>query len=447
MLEKTPPMMVTFAHGEQFTEKLRMLSLDNVTFNETLNIRQCDKLQKLQLAILTFPDDYHLDLSSFTDLTKVTLRNLRLHHVTIAPAQVEKFWVYIKNDMLENTPPMMVTFAHGEQFTEKLRKLSLYNVTFNETLNIRQCDKLQKLQLAILTFPDDFHLELSSCTDLTGVTLLNLRLHHVTIAPAQVEKFWVYIKDDMLKKTPPMMVTFAHGEQFTEKLRMLSLDNVTFNETLNIRQCDKLQKLQLDTLTFPDDYHLDLSSFTDLTEVTLRNLRLHHVTIAPAQVEKFWVYIKNDMLENTPPMMVTFAHGEQFTEKLRKLSLYNVTFNETLNIRQCDKLQKLQLAILTFPDDFHLDLSSCTDLAKIYFVNIRLLHVTIAPAQLEVFFVTINNQMLKKTPPMEVTFANGEHFTKKLRKQKMDNVTLKPTLDIPELDKQNNLRRTTCTLS
>ncbi|XP_052763816.1 uncharacterized protein LOC128205847 [Mya arenaria] len=444
MLEKTPPMEVTFAQGEQFTEKLRELSLVNVTFNETLNIRQCDKLQQLQLAILTFPDDFHLDLSSFTDLTEVRLHNLRLHHVTIAPAQVEKFWVYIKDDMLEKTPPMEVTFARGEQFTEKLRKLSLVNVTFNETLNIRQCDKLQKLQLDTLTFPDDFHLDLSSFTDLTEVTLQNLRLHHVTIAPAQVEEFWVYIKDDMLEKTPPMEVTFARGEQFTEKLRKLSLVNVTFNETLIIRQCDKLQQLQLAILTFPDDFHLDLSSFTDLTEVRLLILRLHHVTIAPAQVEVFWVYIKADMLEKTPPMEVTFARGEQFTEKLRELSLVNVTFNETLNIRQCDKLQQLQLAILTFSDDFHLDLSSCTDLAEIYFVNIRLLHVTIAPAQLEVFFVTINNQMRKKTPPMEVTFANGEHFTKKLRKQKMNNVILKTTLDIPELDKQHNLRRTTC---
>ncbi|XP_052764092.1 uncharacterized protein LOC128206014 [Mya arenaria] len=325
---------------------------------------------------------------------------------------------------------MEVTFAQGEQFTDKLRELSLINVTFNETLNIRQCDKLQKLQLATLTFPDDFHLDLSSCTDLTEVTLQNLRLHHVTIAPAQVEKFWVYIKADMLEKTPPMEVTFARGEQFTEKLRKLSLYNVTLNETLNIRQCDKLQKLRLGTLTFPDDFHLDLSSFTDLTAVTLRNLRLHHVTIAPAQVEVFWVYIKDDMLEKTPPMEVTFAQGEQFTEKLRKLSLYNVTLNETLNIRQCEKLQELWLGTLTFPDDFHLDLSSCTDLAEIYFVNLRLLHVTIAPAQLEVFCVSINNQMRKKTPPMEVTFANGEHFTKKLRKQRMDNV-----------------RRTTCTLS
>ncbi|XP_052763592.1 uncharacterized protein LOC128205724 [Mya arenaria] len=444
MRKKTPPMEVTFAQGEQFTEKLRKLTLINVTFNETLNIRQCDKLQKLQLDTLTFPDDFHLDLSSCTDLTEVTLWNLRLHHVTIAPAQLEEFCVYIKDDMLENTPPMEVTFARGEQFTEKLRELSLDNVTLNEILNLRQCHKLQKLHLDTLTFPDDFHLDLSSFTDLTEVTLWNLRLHHVTIAPAQVEKFWVYIKDDMLEKTPPMEVTFARGEQFTEKLRKLGLHNVTFNETLNIRQCDKLQILKLDTLTFPDDFHLDLSSFTDLTEVTLENLRLHHVTIAPAQLEVFFVKINNQMRKKTPPMEVTFAQGEQFTEKLRMLCLVHVTLNETLNIRQCGKLQKLQLATLTFPDDFHLDLSSCTDLAEIYFFNLRLMHMTIAPAQLEVFSVSINNQMRKKTPPMEVTFANGEHFTKKLRKQRMDNVTLKTTLDIPERDKQHNLRRTTC---
>ncbi|XP_052764524.1 uncharacterized protein LOC128206235 [Mya arenaria] len=444
--ENIPPMEVTFAHGRQFTNTLKELSLDYVTLNETLNIQQCDQLQDLWLDTLTFSDDFHLDLSSFTHLSEVVLQNLRLRHVTIAPTQLEKFFVSIKDNIRENTPPMEVTFAHGRQFTNTLKKLNLDNVTLNETLNIQQCDQLQKLWLNTLTFSDDFRLDLSSFTHLSKVTLQNLRLRHVTIAPTQLEEFWVFT-DNIRENTPPMEVTFAHGRQFTNTLKRLNLDNVTLNETLNIQQCDQLQTLWLDTLTFSDDFHLDLSSFTHLSEVALRNLRLRHVTIAPTQLERFWVSIKINIRENIPPMEVTFAHGRQFTNTLKELSLDYVTLNETLNIQQCDQLQDLWLDTLTFSDDFHLDLSSFTHLSEVVLQNLRLRHVTIAPTQLEKFFVSIKDNIRENTPPMEVTFAHGRQFTNTLKELNLDNVTLNETLNIQQCDQLQELWLNTLTFS
>ncbi|XP_052763240.1 uncharacterized protein LOC128205548 isoform X2 [Mya arenaria] len=445
--ENIPPMEVTLSHGRQFTNTLKKLCLDNVTLNETLNIQHCDQLQELWLDTLTFSDDFHLDLSSFTHLSEVDLRNLRLRHVTIAPTQLEKFWVSIKDNIRENIPPMEVTFAHGRRFTNTLKKLSLHYVTLNETLNIQQCDQLQKLRLDTLTFSDDFRLDLSSFTHLSAVVLGNLHLRHVTIDPTQLEKFWVYIKDNMRENTPPMEVTFAHGRRFTTTLKILSLDNVTLNETLNIQQCDQLQKLWLDTLTFSDDFHLDLSSFTHLSEVDLRNLRLRHVTIAPTQLEKFVVFIKYNIRENIPPMEVTFAHGRQFTNTLKELCLVNVTLNETLNIQQCDQLQKLWLNTLTFSDDFHLDLSSFTHLSEVDLRNLRLRHVTIAPTQLEKFWVAFKDNIRENIPPMEVTFAHGRQFTNTLKKLCLDNVTLNETLNIQQCDQLQELWLNTLTFS
>ncbi|XP_052764520.1 uncharacterized protein LOC128206231 [Mya arenaria] len=445
--ENIPPMEVTFAHGRQFTNTLKELCLDNVTLNETLNIQQCDKLQELHLDTITFSDDFHLDLFSFTHLSKVVLQNLRLRHVTIAPTQLEKFWVSIKDNIRENIPPMEVTFAHGRQFTNTLKKLSLDNVTLNETLNIQQCDQLQELWLDTLTFSDDFRLDLSSFTHLSKVVLQNLRLRHVTIAPTQLETFWVSITDNIRENIPPMEVTFAHGRQFTNTLKELSLDNVTLNETLNIQQCDQLQKLWLDTLTFSDDFHLDLSSFTHLSEVVLQNLRLRHVTIAPTKLEKFCVFIKDNIRENIPPMEVTFAHGRQFTNTLKKLCLVNVTLNETLNIQQCDKLQELWLDTLTFSDYFRLDLSSFTHISKIVLQNLRLRHVTIAPTQLEKFWVSIKDNIRENIPPMEVTFAHGRQFTNTLKELCLDNVTLNETLNIQQCDQLQKLWLDTLTFS
>ncbi|XP_052761825.1 uncharacterized protein LOC128204450 [Mya arenaria] len=437
--ENIPPMEVTFAHGRQFTNTLKELCLDNVTLNETLNIQQCDKLQELHLDTLTFSDDFRLDLFSFTHLSKVVLQNLRLRHVTIAPTQLEKFWVSIKDNIRENIPPMKVTFALGRQFTNTLKKLSLDYVTLNETLNIQQCDQLQELWLDTLTFSDDFRLDLSSFTHLSKVVLQNLRLRHVTIAPTQLEKFWVSFKDNIRENIPPMEVTFAHGRQFTNTLKKLCLDNVTLNETLNIQQCDKLQELHLDTITFSDDFHLDLFSFTHLSKVVLQNLRLRHVTIAPTQLEKFWVSIKDNIRENIPPMKVTFAHGRQFTNTLKELSLDNVALNETLNIQQCDQLQKLWLDTLTFSDDFHLDLSSFTHLSGVVLQNLRLRHVTIAPTQLEKFCVIIKDNIRENIPPMEVTFAHGRQFTNTLKKLCLVNVTLNETLNIQQCDQLQEL--------
>ncbi|XP_052765410.1 uncharacterized protein LOC128206763 isoform X2 [Mya arenaria] len=367
-------------------EQLNLLAISNEkdygTDRQTIPTQFLKTLTVLCIYDLNIDND-NLNLAS-CDLKILILQNLRLKRVTIAPALLENFWVSIKNEIRDNTPPMEVSFAHGAQFSNKLRKLSLDNVTLNETLNIQQCDKLQQLRLDTLTFPDEFHLDLSSNTSLTQIILQNLRLKHATIAPALLEKFWVAIKNKIWDNTPPMEVSFAHDPQFSNKLRKLSLDNVTLNETLNIQQCDKLQLLQLDTLTFPDEFHLDLSSYTSLTQIILQNLRLKHATIAPALLEVFLVYMKKDMVEMISPLEVTFAHGKQFTSKLRKLSLLNVSFNETLFLQQCDKLQLLRLdEILTFNGDFHLDRSSITVFTEVTLQTSHIKNVIITPAQLE----------------------------------------------------------------
>ncbi|XP_052763246.1 uncharacterized protein LOC128205554 [Mya arenaria] len=314
--------------------------------------------------------------------------------------------------MRENIPLMEVTFAEGRQFTNRLRVLSLDNVTLNETLNIQQCDKLQKLWLDTLTFSDDFRLDVSSFTHLSNVVLQHLKLRQVTIDPTQLEQFWVSIYANMRENIPLMEVTFAEGRQFTNRLRVLSLDNVTLNETLNIQQCDKLQELQLNTLTFSDNFHLDLSSFTALTMLSLTNHRRQHETFLTVPRKEFWVSIKKYMRENIPPTEVIFTQKGQFTNKLRELRLYNATLNENLNIQQCDKLQQLRLGKFLYPEDGNQDLSfSCTDLTVVTLQNLSLHHLIIIPTQLEKSWVLVSNNLSKMIPHIQEALQSDGQIT------------------------------------
>ncbi|XP_052763834.1 uncharacterized protein LOC128205861 [Mya arenaria] len=438
--EKIPPIEVTFAHGEQYTNKLKELSMDNIVLNGYLDISQCDKLQKLRLYDVSFPGEYHLDISSFTDLTRIKLRNVRLWHITIAPAQLRQFWVYTNTNLLDKIPAMKVTFDDGVQFTNKLLELGLGNIVLNGQLDISQCDQLQTLQLVTISFPDDYHLDVSSFTDLTEIILRNICLKQMTIAPAQLETFRVVTDEDLREKIPPIEVTFAHGEQYTNKLKELSMDNIVLNGYLDISQCDKLQKLRLYNVSFPDEYHLDISSFTDLTRIKLRNIRLCHITIAPAQLERFWVYTNTNLLDKIPAMRVTFEKGEQFTNKLLELSLRNIVLNGLLDISQCDKLQRLVLNALSFPDDYHLDVSSYTDLTDIELLDIRLKHLTIAPLKLECCLVFTSEDLREKIPPMEVTLAHGKQYNNTLLELFLGNIILNDRLDISSYDKLHTLQ-------
>ncbi|XP_052762201.1 uncharacterized protein LOC128204833 [Mya arenaria] len=438
--EKIPPIEMTFAHGEQYTNKLKELSMDNIVLNGYLDISQCDKLQELRLYDVSFPGEYHLDISSFTDLTRIKLRNVRLWHITIAPAQLKQFCVYTNTNLLDKIPAMKVTFDDGVQFTNKLLELGLGNIVLNGQLDISQCDQLQTLQLVTISFPDDYHLDVSSFTDLTEIILRNICLKQMTIAPAQLETFWVVTDEDLREKIPPIEVTFAHGEQYTNKLKELSMDNILLNGYLDISQCDKLQKLRLYYVSFPDEYHLDISSFTDLTRIKLRNIRLYHITIAPAQLERFWVYTNTNLLDKIPAMRVTFEKGEQFTNKLLELSLCNIVLNGLLDISQCDKLQRLVLNALSFPDDYHLDVSSYTDLTDIELLDIRLKHLTIAPLKLECCLVFTSEDLREKIPPMEVTLAHGKQYSNTLLELFLGNIILNDRLDISSYDKLHTLQ-------
>ncbi|WAR17527.1 RL30-like protein [Mya arenaria] len=361
--KKIPPMEVTFAHGEQFSNRLRELSLVHIFLNGRLDISQCDKLQKLELDTMSFRATYHLDVSSFTDLTQITVKDIRLWQLTIGPAQLELFCVSTSEYMMETIPAMELSFQHGEQFSSKLRELWLDNISLDRQLDISQCAKLQTLTLDTLSFPDDYHLDISSFTDLTRITLNDISLMQLTIAPAQLELFCVSTSEYMMETIPAIELSFQHGKQFSSKLRELSLDNITLNGHLDISQCDKLQTLWLNTLSFPVDYHLNVLSFTHLTEIILRNICLKQMTIAPAQLETFWLVTDEDLREKIPP---------------------------------------IELVTISFPDDYHLDVSSFTDLTEIILRNICLKQMTIAPAQLETFRVVTDEDLREKIPPIEV---------------------------------------------
>ncbi|WAR16418.1 hypothetical protein MAR_031012 [Mya arenaria] len=242
-------------------------------------------------------------------------------------------------------------------------------------------NKLTVLCLSDLNIETD-NLNLAFCGNIKVIILQNLRLRHVTIAPTQLEKFLVIIKDNIRENIPPM------------------------------EQCDKLQKLQLNTLTFSDNFHLDLSSFTALTMLSLTNHRHQHETFLTVPRKEFWVSIKKYMRENIPPTEVIFTQKGHFTNKLRELRLYNATLNENLNIQQCDKLQQLRLGKLLYPEDGNQDLSfSCTDLTVVTLQNLSLHHLIIVPTQLEKSWVLVSNNLSKMIPHIQEALQSDGQIT------------------------------------
>ncbi|XP_052776907.1 uncharacterized protein LOC128214463 [Mya arenaria] len=485
-----------------------------ITNNVVYNIQRCDALQKLHLDTLTFPADTHLDLSSLKHLSKITIEDSRLAHVAINPSSLEKFWVYVKPELRQEIPPMKVFFVGGSQFSGSLQELSLVHVAMDVTLdlsncqnlqdlaitnisyeqliannviyNIQRCNALQELYLDMLTFPADTHLDLSSLKHLSEITIEDSCLTHITINPSSLERFWVYVKPELLQEIPPMKVSFMSGSQFSCRLQELSLVHVAMDVTLdlsncqilqdltitnisyeqliannvvhNIQRCDALQKLHLDTLTFIADTHLDLSSLKHLSEITLKNSRITHITINPSSLEKFWVYVKPELRQEIPPMKVSFMSGSQFSGSLQKLSLVHVAMDVTLdlsncqnlrklfitnfsyeimiennvvfNIQRCNTLQELRLETLTFPADTHLDLSSLKHLSKITIKNSRLAHITINPSSLEKFWVYVKLKLRQEIPLMKVSFVGGSQFSGSLQELRLVHVAMDVTLDL-----------------
>ncbi|XP_052811570.1 uncharacterized protein LOC128239125 isoform X2 [Mya arenaria] len=551
LIQEIPSMEVSFVGGSQFSGCLQKLSLVHVTMDVTLdlsncqnlqnlvignisyetliennvvnNIQRCYALQKLKLYTLTFPADTHLDLSSLKHLSKITIQNSRLSHVTIHPTSLEMFWVYMKPELIPEIPPMKVSFVGGSQFSGCLQKLSLVHITLDVTLdlsdcqnlqtlviknisyetliennvvnNIQRCYALQELNLFTLTFPADTHLDLSSLKHLSKITIQDSRLTHVTIYPTSLEKLWVYVKPELIPEIPPMKVSFVGGSQFSGCLQELRLEHISLDVTLdlsncqnlqnlainnisyekmignnvvnNIQRCFALQELNLDTLTFPAHTHLDLSSLRHLSKITIQDSRLTHVTIYPTSLEMFWVFVKPELIQEIPPMKVSFVGGSQFSGILQKLSLAHVTMDvnldlsncqklqnlviddisyETLiennvvnNIQRCYELQELSLDTLTFSADTHLDLSSLKHLSKINIQNSRLTHVTINPSSLEEFWVYVKPELIQEISSMKVSFVGGSQFSGSLHEISLVHVTMDVTLDLSNCQNLQNL--------
>ncbi|XP_052762362.1 uncharacterized protein LOC128205007 [Mya arenaria] len=488
LIQEIPPVKLSFVGGSQFSSNLKELCLVHVTMDVPLdlancqqlhnlglgntssdtmtdtgvvcNMQRCDALQELRVDALTFPVDTHLDLSGLTHLSSITIQNTRLSRVTINPSCLEMFWVAVKPELIQEIPPVKLSFVGGSQFTSNLKELSLVHVTMDVPLdlancpqlqqlvmentssdsvtgicvvrNMQRCDALQKLRLDTLTFPADTHLDLSELTCLTdiylelrldtltfpadthldlseltcltdiylfpqnvheifiygvtfcknthlvlsglthlsNITILDTRLSRVTINPSCLEKFWVYVKPELIQEIPPVKLSFVGGSQFSSNLKELSLVHVTMDVPLDLancpqyqklvmkntssdsltgicvvrsmQRCDALQELRLDTLTFPADTHLDLSGLTHLSKITIQHTRLSHVTINPSCLEKFWVYVKPELIQEIPPMKLSFDGGSKFSSKLTMLSLVHTSNNHSVDLSECVQLQTLR---------------------------------------------------------------------------------------------------------
>ncbi|XP_052768850.1 uncharacterized protein LOC128209061 [Mya arenaria] len=415
--QEIPPVKLSFVSESQFSSNLKELSLVHVTMDAPLDLANCQQLQKLvmentssdsvtgicvvrsmqrcnalqelRLETLTFPADTHLDLSELTCLTDISLVTL-MTDITV-------------------------------QFPQNVHEIFIDGVTFRKNT----------------------HLDLSGLAHLSKIAIQNTRLSHVTINPSCLETFWVNVKPELIQEIPPVKLSFVSESQFSSNLKELSLVHVTMDVPLDLancqqlhklvmentssdsvtgicvvrsmQRCDALQELRLDTLTFPADTHLDLSGLTHLSSITIQNTRLSRVTINPSCLEKFWVYVKPELIQEIPPVKLSFVGGSQFSSNLKELSLVHVNMDVPLDLancqklhklvmgntssdsvtgicvvrsmQRCDALQELRLDTLTFPADTHLDLSGLTHLSKITIQNTRLSHVTINPSCLEEFCV------------------------------------------------------------
>ncbi|XP_052763673.1 uncharacterized protein LOC128205776 isoform X2 [Mya arenaria] len=542
LIQEIPPMKLSFVGGSQFSSNLKKLSLVHVNMDVPLDLancpqlqklvmgntssdsvtgicvvrsmQRCDALQKLQLGTLTFPADTHLDLSGLTHLSNITIQHTRLSHVTINPSCLEMFWVAVKPELIQEIPPVKLSFVGGSQFSSNLKKLSLVHVNMDVPLDLancpqlqelvmgntssdsvtgicvvrsmQRCDALQELQLDTLTFPADTHLDLSGLTHLSNITIQDTRLSRVTINPSSLEEFCVYVKPELIQEIPPMKLSFVGGSQFSSNLKKLSLVHVNMDVPLDLancpqlqelvmentssdsvtgicvvrsmQRCDALQKLRLDTLTFPADTHLDLSGLTHLSNITIQHTRLSHVTINPSCLEMFWVAVKPELIQEIPPVKLSFVGGSQFSSNLKKLSLVHVNMDVPLDLancpqlqklvmentssdsvtgicvvrsmQRCDALQELQLGTLTFPADTHLDLSGLTHLSNITIQDTRLSRVTINPSSLEEFCVYVKPELIQEIPPMKLSFVGGSQFSSNLKKLSLVHVNMDVPLDL-----------------
>ncbi|XP_052762365.1 uncharacterized protein LOC128205010 [Mya arenaria] len=412
--------------------ELETLFISNYSFTTAIDQNFfSNSLVHLLVDDVKFRDD-HIVLSKCTHLSSLTIENTRLSRVTINPSSLEMFWVYVRPEMIQEIPPMKLTFVGGSQFSSNLKKLSLVHVIMDAPLDLancpqlqklvmkntssdsvtgicvvrsmQRCDALQELQLDTLTFPADTHLDLSELTCLTDISLVRLTTD-ITV-------------------------------QFPQNVHEIFIDGVTFCKNT----------------------HLDLSGLVHLSTIYIQNTRLSHVTINPSCLEEFWVYVKPELIQEIPPVKLSFVGGSQFSSNLKILSLVHVTMDVPLDLancpqlqqlgmgntssdsvtgicvvrsmQRCDALQKLRLGTLTFPADTHLDLSGLTHLSNIYIQNTRLSRVTINPSSLEEFWVYVRPELIPEIPPVKLSFVGGSQFSSNLKELSLVHVTMDVPLDL-----------------
>ncbi|XP_052762376.1 uncharacterized protein LOC128205022 [Mya arenaria] len=306
----------------------------------------------------------------------------------------------------------------------KNQRDTLEDIIFSHTVSVHT-----KLTKDDVTFRKNTHLELSGLTHLSKITIQNIRLSQVTINPSCLEEFWVYVKPEMIQEITPMKLSFVSGSQFSSNLKKLSLVHVTMDVPLDLANCPQLQQLVIentssdsvtDDVTFRKNTHLELSGLTHLSKITIQNIRLSQVTINPSCLEEFWVAVKTELIQEIPPVKLSFVGGSQFSSNLKKLSLVHVTMDVRLDLANCQQLVMENTSSdsvtddVTFRKNTHLELSGLTHLSKITIQNIRLSRVTINPSCLEKFWVYVKPELILEILPMKLSFDGGSKFSSKL---------------------------------
>ncbi|XP_052763073.1 uncharacterized protein LOC128205462 [Mya arenaria] len=452
-------------------QELHTLIIDNTTSEgltgifDVCNMQCCSALQELCLTTLKFPADTHLDLSGLRHISKIRIQNCHLANITVNPSCLEVLWLYMRSEWRQELPHMKVSFVGGSHFSNSLHELCLMQVSMDghidlancrklhkliidnttsegltglcDVYNMHCCDALHELRLEALKFPADTHLDLSGLRHISKIIIDDCHLDNITINPSCLEELLLKMSSELMQELPRMEVSFVDGSQFPNSLQKLCLmhvamdvpldlvncqelhtliiDNTTSEgltgifDVCNMQCCSALQELGLTTLKFPADTHLDLSGLRHISKITIQNCHLDNITITPSCLEKLWLYMRSEWMQELPRMKVSFVSGSQFSNSLHKLCLMHVTMDVPLdlvncqelhtliidnttsevltgifdvcNMQCCSALQELRLDALTFLSDTHFDLSGLRHISKIRIQNCHLAKITLNPSQ------------------------------------------------------------------
>ncbi|XP_052761451.1 uncharacterized protein LOC128204126 isoform X2 [Mya arenaria] len=339
------PMKVSFDSGKQFSSCLQKLSLANVIMDAPLDLLNCQNLQELHIDSVQFTENVHLDLSSHKSLSKITIQKSHLAHITINTSCLDTFSANIMLRLIEEIPPLKVSFDGMRQFSSSLQILSLGNVIMEAPLDLLQCQNLKQLYIDTFLFPVDKNLDLSGFTNLSKIIIHNNCLAHVTINPSLVDAFHIICTSMLNQEIKPMKVSFDRGSLFSSSLEELCLMNVTFDPPLDLSHCRKLQSLILDEVQFSSDTNLYLGGRVHPSTIVIRNSRLKFLTVNPSFLKTFEVMFEPEFIEKTERKMKLSFEGGCFSSKLKSLSLVNSIIVGIIQIDMtlCTNLQTMQV--------------------------------------------------------------------------------------------------------